>query len=135
MVTFDLDDLQSERSYAQQRAHAQSKHAVQMFGFELDRRLRAANSRVMSVAAHPGVAETNLFKVGDHSPVERTLRSLVGHAIGIVLNTDSEGALPTLYAATAPGAEQALLVGTQSRTRGCGDSRPRLGIPTATGRD
>jgi NAD(P)-dependent dehydrogenase (short-subunit alcohol dehydrogenase family) len=55
MVTFDLDDLQSERSYAQQRAHAQSKHAVQMFGFELDRRLRAAGADIRSIVAHPGL--------------------------------------------------------------------------------
>ena len=37
------------------RAYRQSKLADLMFAFELDRRLRAANSRVMSVAAHPGV--------------------------------------------------------------------------------
>jgi hypothetical protein len=54
MVTFDLDDLQSERSYAQQRA-AQSKHAVQMFGFELDRRVRAAGVDIRSIVAHPGL--------------------------------------------------------------------------------
>ena len=67
----------------------------------------------MSVAAHPGVANTNLFHTGDHSPFEKTVRNLVGHTIGIVLNTDAEGALPTLYAATAPNAEDGGYYGPQ----------------------
>ena len=67
----------------------------------------------MSVAAHPGVANTNLFQVGDHGPIEKTLRNLFGHAIGIVLNSDSEGALPTLYAATSPDAEDGGYYGPQ----------------------
>lgn len=37
----------------------------------------------------------------------------MGHAIGILLNTDAEGALPTLYAATAPGAEDGGYYGPQ----------------------
>jgi len=109
----NFDDLQSTKSYRPMRAYQQSKLANLMFTFELDRRLRAANSRVMSVAAHPGVAETNLFRVGDYSPIEKTARNLVGHAIGILLNTDAEGALPTLYAATASTAEDGGYYGPQ----------------------
>jgi NAD(P)-dependent dehydrogenase (short-subunit alcohol dehydrogenase family) len=101
----NFDDLQSSKSYGPMRAYQQSKLADLMFAFELDRRLRAASSRAMSVAAHPGVASTNLFQAGDYSPVEKAIRNLMGHAIGIVLNTDAEGALPTLYAATAPAAK------------------------------
>jgi NAD(P)-dependent dehydrogenase (short-subunit alcohol dehydrogenase family) len=108
-----LDDLQSTRSYSPMKAYQQSKLANLMFAFELDRRLRAANSRVMSVAAHPGVANTNLFQVGDRGALEKALRNLVGHVIGIVLNSDSEGALPTLYAATASSAEDGGYYGPQ----------------------
>jgi NAD(P)-dependent dehydrogenase (short-subunit alcohol dehydrogenase family) len=101
----DFDDLQSTKNYSPMKSYAQSKLADLMFAFELDRRLRRASSRIMSIAAHPGVAHTNLFKGGDnHSSAERAVRSILGHAIGIVLNTDAEGALPTLYAATAPEA-------------------------------
>ncbi|MGD0444977.1 MAG: oxidoreductase [Edaphobacter sp.] len=109
----NFDDLQSARSYGPMRAYQQSKLANVMFAFELDRRLRAAKSRVMSVAAHPGVARTNLFQVGDYSSFERAARNLVGHAIGILLNTDAEGALPTLYAATSPGAQDGNYYGPQ----------------------
>jgi NAD(P)-dependent dehydrogenase (short-subunit alcohol dehydrogenase family) len=109
----NFDDLQSTKSYSPMRAYQQSKLADLMFAFELDRRLRAAHSRVLSVAAHPGVANTNLFQVGDHSAAEKTIRNLVGHVIGIVLNTDSEGALPTLYAATATNVEDGGYYGPQ----------------------
>lgn len=116
----NFDDLQSIKGYSPMRAYQQSKLADLMFAFELDRRLRAAHSRVMSVAAHPGVANTNLFQVGDYSAVEKTLRNLVGHVIGIALNTDAEGALPTLYAATSPDVEDGGYYGPQGfqETRG-----------------
>ncbi|WP_329108665.1 SDR family NAD(P)-dependent oxidoreductase [Micromonospora sp. NBC_01699] len=52
---FDLDDLLSERSYNPRQAYVRSKHAVQMFGFELDRRLRHADSGVRSIVVHPGL--------------------------------------------------------------------------------
>jgi NAD(P)-dependent dehydrogenase (short-subunit alcohol dehydrogenase family) len=54
----DFDDLQSTKQYSPMRSYRQSKLADLIFAFELDRRLRAAHSRVMSVAAHPGVANT-----------------------------------------------------------------------------
>jgi NAD(P)-dependent dehydrogenase (short-subunit alcohol dehydrogenase family) len=109
----NFDDLQSTKTYSPMKAYQQSKLANLILAFELDRRLRAANSRVMSVAAHPGVASTNLFQTGDYSAFEKTVRNLVGHTIGIFLNTDSEGALPTLYAATARSAEDGGYYGPQ----------------------
>ena len=118
---FHFDDLQSTKTYSPMKAYQQSKLANLILAFELDRRLRAGRSRVMSVAAHPGVANTNLFQAGDYSPFERAVRNLVGHAIGIVLNTDAEGALPTLYAATAPGAEDGGYYGPQGFQEMSGD--------------
>jgi len=109
----NFGDLHSSQSYSPMRAYQQSKLANLLFTFELDRRLRATNSPIMSVAAHPGVAHTNLFQSGNYSAFEKTLRSLFGHAIGIVLNSDSEGALPTLYAATAPNVKDGGYYGPQ----------------------
>jgi NAD(P)-dependent dehydrogenase (short-subunit alcohol dehydrogenase family) len=128
----NFDDLQSSKSYGPMRAYQQSKLADLMFAFELDRRLRAAKSGVMSVAAHPGVASTNLFQAGDYSPIEKAIRNLVGHAIGIVLNTDAEGALPTLYAATAPDAEDGGYYGPQGFQEMRGDDvGPAKVVPQA----
>jgi NAD(P)-dependent dehydrogenase (short-subunit alcohol dehydrogenase family) len=49
-----VDDLQLERHYSSWRAYAQSKIAVEAFGFELDRRIRRAELDATSVVVHPG---------------------------------------------------------------------------------
>jgi NAD(P)-dependent dehydrogenase (short-subunit alcohol dehydrogenase family) len=124
----NFEDLQSTKSYSPMGAYRQSKLADLMFAFELDRRLRAAGPPapgVMSVAAHPGVANTNLFQVGEFSPVERLVRRGFGAAIGGLLNSGAQGAAPTLFAATAPDAVSGGYYGPQGflETRG-GDVGP-----------
>jgi NAD(P)-dependent dehydrogenase (short-subunit alcohol dehydrogenase family) len=99
-----LDDLTFTSGYKPMDAYGQSKLANLMFAFELDRRLRAASLPVWSLAAHPGVAATNLFQ-GTHYPAyERIPRRIIGHVISAVLNSAAQGALPSLYAATSPDA-------------------------------
>ncbi len=82
-------------------AYAQSKLANLMFSLQLEQRLRAARLGAISVAAHPGVANTMLFVNGEYPAWERAVRKAVGVGIGMLLNDEQEGALPTLYAATA----------------------------------
>jgi NAD(P)-dependent dehydrogenase (short-subunit alcohol dehydrogenase family) len=104
----NFDDLQSTKSYSPSASYGQSKLADLMLAFELERRLQSAGAPaagVMSVAAHPGVANTNLFQVGDFHAVERVMRRWTSHVIGVLLNSEADGVLPTLYAATASGAE------------------------------
>jgi len=108
-----FDDLQSEQSYNPNRAYRQSKLADLMLALELDRRLRGAGSRVMSVAAHPGVAQTPLFVREEHRGMERLVRRGVGMAIGLLLNSAAQGAVPTLFAATAAEAESGRYYGPQ----------------------
>jgi NAD(P)-dependent dehydrogenase (short-subunit alcohol dehydrogenase family) len=97
----DFADLQSTHRYQPMAAYRQSKLADLMFAFELDRRLRSRKSRLISVAAHPGVANTNLFR-DDRSSAGRAVRAALGTIIGALFNSDLAGAFPTLYAATAP---------------------------------
>jgi NAD(P)-dependent dehydrogenase (short-subunit alcohol dehydrogenase family) len=109
-------DLQYHGNYSPTKSYGQSKLADLMLSSELDRRLRAGGettSRILSVAAHPGVANTNLFQAGAYSHAETAMRRWAGHAIGLLLNSDVEGALPTLYAATAPGAKSGGYYGPQ----------------------
>lgn len=101
----DFDNLQAEKRYDAMVAYRQSKLADLMIALELDRRLRAAGSRVMSVAAHPGVAQTPLFVRTEHHGLERLVRKGMGVAIRLFLNSGPEGAVPTLFAATAPETE------------------------------
>ena len=99
-----FDDLQATRSYSPMGAYQQSKLADLMLALDLDRRLRASGSTILSVAAHPGVANTNLFLTEDHKGFERTVRTFMGGLMDRFLNSPAQGALPTLFAATAPGA-------------------------------
>ncbi len=96
----NLDDLHMERRYRSLQAYAQSKLAVLMFGLELQRRSDQGNWRVMSVAAHPGYAQTALFQNG---PGRKSLINRLHRTVGGWLgHSAAAGALPLLYAATAP---------------------------------
>ena len=109
----DFEDLQSARSYDPMRAYGQSKLGDLMFAFELEHRLRAAMRGVRSVAVHPGVARTNLFKVGSSQGVSRKLEQALQWMIGALLNDGPQGALPTLFAATSNQAAGAGYYGPQ----------------------
>ncbi len=95
----DLNDLQTERPYTGRRAYGQSKLANIMFALELDRLARQQGSRLISVAAHPGVATTGFMAAtGTPGPIV----ALAQFAISIIGHTAAAGALPGLYAATMP---------------------------------
>jgi NAD(P)-dependent dehydrogenase (short-subunit alcohol dehydrogenase family) len=94
------------RRYSAATGYGQSKLANQVFALELDRRLRAAGENVISVAAHPGFTETGLGTVMARSYENPVLRSAIATSIklGNILLAQSveAGALPQLFAATAP---------------------------------
>jgi NAD(P)-dependent dehydrogenase (short-subunit alcohol dehydrogenase family) len=98
----DFDDLQSARVYRPGPAYGLSKLAMLMFAFELERRAEAAGSVLKSIAAHPGVAQTELFingpgATGLEARFTKILLPLISHSA-------ADGALPLLFAATAPEA-------------------------------
>jgi NAD(P)-dependent dehydrogenase (short-subunit alcohol dehydrogenase family) len=97
-----FDDLQSERRYRKWAAYAQSKLANLLFAFELDRRLRARGADAISVACHPGYAATNLQAAGPRMQGSGWLEAFFGWSNRLLAQSAAAGALPTLYAATAP---------------------------------
>lgn len=90
-----FEDLQFEQDYDPGDAYRQSKLACLMFAFELQRRSDASGWGLRSIASHPGVSRTNLQV--NNGVVRRTLGRFI-------LQPAARGALPTLYAATAPDA-------------------------------
>lgn len=91
-----FDDPLFTRSYDAGKAYFQSKMACLMFALELNRRLRAAGCDTRSLAAHPGMSQSDLSR---HLPVPlRLAMKLVGP---LLLQPAAAGALPTLYAALA----------------------------------
>ncbi|SEP54206.1 oxidoreductase [Amycolatopsis saalfeldensis] len=102
-----LDDPNFEhRQYNPATAYRQAKLANQVFALELDRRLRAEGSKVLSVLAHPGYTATGLSIGMARTYGNRVVRSAIlaiHHAGEFLLSQNvSLGALPELYAATAP---------------------------------
>ncbi|WP_235343490.1 oxidoreductase [Brevibacterium sp. UCMA 11754] len=94
----DFDDLNWERRpYKPMVAYGQSKLANLLFTSELQRRLTECSSPVIAIAAHPGLAATNLFGRSGH----RVRDAISAAAIGLISQSEQHGALPTLCAATA----------------------------------
>ncbi len=91
----NFDDLQSKQGYKPFPAYAQSKLAMLMFALELQRRSDRHGWGLVSAAAHPGFANTNLVNSGS-----KMMARIGGALVPLYSNTAAEGALPTLLAAT-----------------------------------
>jgi NAD(P)-dependent dehydrogenase (short-subunit alcohol dehydrogenase family) len=90
-----LDDLHFDhRPYVAMTAYQDSKLANLLFTLELQRRLTESGSTVRALAAHPGIARTNLVA---HV---RGVNGFVNSLSQRLCNDAARGALPTLYAAT-----------------------------------
>ena len=98
-----FDDLQWTRRYQPWPAYAQSKLAGLLFALELQRRSDANGWGLLSNACHPGYARTGLIANGPGE--DRWWSRLNVRLLQPWMSQDAAGgALPTLYAATSPGA-------------------------------
>ncbi|GIH69875.1 oxidoreductase [Sphaerimonospora thailandensis] len=109
----DFDDLMFEHGYRAAPAYGRSKLATTIFAVELDRRLRAAGSPIISTLAHPGLTRTNL------TPRAWEHRGRFGQVIArlglLVTQPVERGALPQLRAATDPGVRGGQFFGPSGR--------------------
>ncbi|MEK6426181.1 MAG: oxidoreductase [Burkholderia gladioli] len=113
-----FDDLQWARRYAPWPAYAQSKLAILLFAFELQRRSDTAGWGLHVTAAHPGFARTGLQSAGPNlgsTGRAAPFRGLMAQAQPWISQSAADGALPTLFAATAPDARRAGYYGPQRR--------------------
>ena len=94
-----FDDLQAERIYKPWAAYCQSKLASLLFARELQLRSDQNGWRLLSSAAHPGFARTNLFANGRGTrSLANFLRSLAGT---VMSQSAADGALSPLFAAAS----------------------------------
>ena len=104
-----LDDLQSENRYHPWAAYQQSKLADLMLALEMQRRLTDSGADAISVAAHPGLSNTELTEdMMKDATLKRALFNLVGPLISMPA---WRGALPTLVAACSPRTQPADYIG------------------------
>ncbi|MEV5504965.1 oxidoreductase [Streptomyces orinoci] len=104
--TVDPRDLQMDGRYRRWIAYGRSKSANLLFIHELARRLAAVGSPVVAAAAHPGYAATNLQTAGGRLEQRPVAKHAIELTNRLVAQSAEDGALPTLYAATAPGVRQ-----------------------------
>ena len=135
LIDSTLDDLQLEAGYRRWTAYAQSKIALQVFGFELDRRLREADAGgpggTASLVAHPGYSISGLTPgIRGVSEPSRGAR-FVDNLQGLMAQGKDRGAWPTVRAATDPDAGGGRYFGPRFLTRGA----PTLQTPTRTSLD
>ncbi|WP_328619954.1 oxidoreductase [Streptomyces sp. NBC_00354] len=114
----DLDDLNSEHRYRRWIAYGRSKTANLLFTHELARRLETAGSGIVAAAAHPGYASTNLHVGASRQEGHRPMSRLMGVGAAVLAQSAASGALPTLYAATAPGVQPDAFYGPRLGWRG-----------------
>jgi NAD(P)-dependent dehydrogenase (short-subunit alcohol dehydrogenase family) len=128
-----LDDLNYDQGYKPWPVYGQTKLAMLMFALELDRRSSANGWGVTSVAAHPGIAGTDLFANGPGAGgsgrgitawISDLVVKLVGHSA-------ADGALPQLMAATLPDVGGGAYFGPQGWKELKGPPGPAVIAPQA----
>lgn len=103
--TINFEDPNWDKSYKKWAAYSQSKLANILFTLELHKRLRLAGRKTLVMAAHPGYAATNLQTTGPDMEGAKMRRFYYTLMNRIFAQTASQGALPSLYAATSEKAE------------------------------
>ncbi len=100
--TLRLDDMHLRTNkWTALGAYARSKLAVMLWGLELDRRLREANSPVVTQLTHPGWVSSNLSTISD-SPVMTAADKVVKRLAGVFGNDIDAGAATSLYCISEP---------------------------------
>jgi NAD(P)-dependent dehydrogenase (short-subunit alcohol dehydrogenase family) len=127
----DFDDLHAKRSYTPMRAYGQSKLACLMFAFELQRRSEANRWGVTSIAAHPGISRTDLLH---NAPGRWSAAGISRTLLWFMFQPASQGALPTLFAATAPEARAGAYYGPDRMNEMRGSPAPAKVPPRAEDR-
>jgi NAD(P)-dependent dehydrogenase (short-subunit alcohol dehydrogenase family) len=127
----DLADFQG-RNYKPWKAYAQSKLAMLMFALELQRQSDANGWGITSLAAHPGWARTDLFDNGPNTAGQWSWqRCMTALAQPLLSHSAADGALPILYAATAPEAQPGVMYGPAGFSEMKGPPAPSKIAPQA----
>jgi len=95
-------DSADQPSYSKWGAYSQSKLANLLFAYELQRRFEAIGADARSIGAHPGYASTNLQFSGPRIGGASVEAWIMRFSNRLFAQSPEMGALPTLYAATAP---------------------------------
>ncbi len=118
----DFDNLDGSKGYKAKKFYNQSKLANMLFAMELDKRLKRNGFQTISVACHPGISATNIFKFGKWD-APKVLRNYANR----FLQPPHMGALATVHAATDEGLTGGEYIGPDGK--GAKKGFPALEMP------
>lgn len=123
MGKLNFDDLNGRNGYRRWAAYGQSKLANLVFAIDLQSLISEAGLDMSSLAAHPGVAATNLTTAGndlDKGIMGTLSRPFLKLNDLLLAQSAEDGALPVLRAATDPGLPGGAYIGCDGpgETRG-----------------
>jgi NAD(P)-dependent dehydrogenase (short-subunit alcohol dehydrogenase family) len=134
-IPFDRRNWLAQESYRPRVAYAMSRHAAEILGFELDRRLRATGSSVQSVVTHPGGAIDALTpdRPGIHErwTLTRLAAWALAPAFGRLVQGKGAASRSAIAAMAAVGLPDAAYIGP----RGLASGDPILTEPVPSSRD
>ena len=111
-----FEDLNFDKKYTAWDSYAQSKLAQMMFGYELQRRIKAAGKNVEVQVCHPGASRTNLL-MDTASTFNKMLWALMSR---IIAQSAQKGGWPGVMCTTEQGLQTATLYGPTKRANTVG---------------
>lgn len=105
-----FDNLDGSKGYKAMKFYGQSKLANLLFARELDNRLKNQRILMKSLACHPGISATNLFKVG-----KKDTPGFLKGLMKAIFQPADKGALPTIYAAIEESLQGGEYIGPDGR--------------------
>ncbi len=94
-IDFDTISYVDKEHYQKWHCYGRSKMECLLYAYELDRRLKAAGKSALSVAAHPGLARTNIMQAQAKNEISKMART----ALSYTLKPTIYGAMPLIRAA------------------------------------
>ena len=126
--SIDFTNLDGSNGYQAKKFYNQSKLANLYFALELDKRLKEHGLETISIACHPGVSATNIFKLGTWE-----IPAAFKRIANLFLQPPDMGALSTLYAAAEPDLTGGEYIGPLGQFQRKGF--PALGTPHSNATD
>lgn len=134
-IPFDPDNWLAQSSYRPRAAYAMSKHAAEILGFELDRRLVSSSSSIRSVVTHPGGAIDALTPdrppLHRRSPLVRAIAPAVAPLVSRMVQGKEMAAQSAIAAITTPTLPAQPYLGPRHSATGS----PEFGIPMPSSTD
>lgn len=95
-INFDNLYYEHRKGYGRWRAYGRSKMEMLLFAYEMQRRLTRTGKSTISLAAHPGLAQTNIMPAQANNAVTKKLLTWLSY----ILKPTIYGAMPLIRAAT-----------------------------------